>query len=46
MPCSSHLIVAALLLGLSRQLSAEIYETKDPSGNPVFSDMPSEGASA
>jgi hypothetical protein len=40
----SHLPAAVLLLVLSGQLAAQIYQTKGAEGHPVFSDTPSQDA--
>ena len=44
-PNVSQLSVAILLSVLSTTLAAQVYQTTDEDGNPVFSDTPSAGAS-
>lgn len=41
----SQLSVAIVLSVLSSALAAQVYQTHDKDGNPVFSDQPSAGAS-
>jgi hypothetical protein len=41
----SQLIMAIVLSALSTTLAAQVYQTADEDGNPVFSDTPSAGAS-
>jgi hypothetical protein len=42
---TSLLIMAVALSFLSTTLAAQVYQTSDADGNPVFSDRPSAGAS-
>jgi hypothetical protein len=44
-PATSQLIMAMVLSVISTALAAQVYETSDADGNPVFSDTPSAGAS-
>lgn len=44
-PTLLQLIMAMVLSVLSTALAAQVYETTDEEGNPVFSDTPSPGAS-
>jgi hypothetical protein len=44
-PNVSQLSLAILLSVLSTTLAAQVYQTTDKDGNPVFSDKPSSGAS-
>ena len=44
-PSVSQLSVAIVLSVLSATLPAQVYQTSDKDGNPVFSDTPSAGAS-
>lgn len=44
-PTLSRLMMAMALSVLSTGLAAQVYQTADEDGNPVFSDTPSAGAS-